>query len=163
MTVPLEDLIVTAAVFDTGGGLFKVDGMIEDQRATGDIPITGFTIGRRFTEAQPLAGDIAELIVYNRRLSDPEIHLVEGYLFVKWLTEETLDPAPSVVTLGVRLQDGQLSPYWPVAAQGFVPQQAGGLPPIEWSAVDGEVVEQDGYWTVAIEPSAERQYFRLAR
>jgi hypothetical protein len=54
----------------------------------------------------------------------------------------------------------ELADEAPVA---FVPQQSGTLPPIEWSAVEGAVVEQDGQWTVTLEITSERQYFRLAR
>jgi hypothetical protein len=94
ITVPFEGLLLTVAVYDTAGGLFKVDGVLEDDRPTGSIPISGFTIGRRLTEAQALRGDIAEVIVYDRRLSESEIIQMEGYLLVKWLTEEGLDPGP---------------------------------------------------------------------
>jgi hypothetical protein len=84
MTVPFPAYIMMTSVFDTSAGFLRVDGVLESQNATGDIPITGFTIGRRFTESQALFGDIAEVIVFDRRLDEAEIEQVESYLHVKW-------------------------------------------------------------------------------
>jgi hypothetical protein len=68
MAVPFDNLILTSAVYDPSGGLFRVNGELEQENPTGDISLSGFTLGRRVTDAQQLAGDIAELLVYDRRL-----------------------------------------------------------------------------------------------
>jgi hypothetical protein len=120
MAVPFPDYIVTTSVFDTGGGLFKVDGVLEDQNATGDLSITGFTIGRRFTESQALFGDIAEIIVFDRRLDDGEIEQVEAYLQDKWFS---LGGGPVSITThpvgGTFVEGATVS--LSVAAEGSVP------------------------------------------
>jgi hypothetical protein len=161
MAVPFEELILTTAVFDTGGGLFRVDGVTEDQRATGDIAITGFTIGRRFTEAQPLAGDIAEVIVYDRRLSDSEINMVEGYLFVKWLTDEGLEPGPvdrpqiEVLTMAENIVFSWEAPG-PFQLQARDQLTAG-----EWVDVTVEPIVEGSRRTVTLPVEAGVRFFRL--
>jgi hypothetical protein len=89
ISIPFENPIVTSVVYDPAGGLLRVNGFLEDQNATGDLPITGLTIGRRTAgdtaDTQSLGGNIAELIVYDRRLTDGEIEQVEQYLMDKWL------------------------------------------------------------------------------
>jgi hypothetical protein len=164
MAAPFEDFILTSVVYDPEGGLLRVDGLLEQENATGDNPITGFTIGRRVTEAQPLAGDIAELIIYDRRLSQSEIAQVESYLQIKWFTDESVEPPPPGVTLSAAISEGQLLLSWPASAEGFALHQTSSLaPPIDWSPVAAEVIEQNGINTVRIEMTAESQYFRLAQ
>jgi hypothetical protein len=96
MAVPFDNLILTSVVYDPTGGSFRVNGELEQENPTGDIGLSGFTIGRRFTDAQQLAGDIAELLVYDRRLSEAEIEEVEAYLDAKWLRDPDDTTPPTV-------------------------------------------------------------------
>jgi hypothetical protein len=99
---PFNQPIVTTVVYDPLGGVLRLDGVIGDERPTGDLPITGFTIGRRFgIDQQRFVGDIAELLVYSRRLSEAEIEQVEEALMDKWMASplrvELVSPAPGAV------------------------------------------------------------------
>jgi hypothetical protein len=144
--------------------LLKVNGVLEHQNVTGDLPITGFTLGRRFSAEprQPLAGDIAEFLVYNRRLSDSEISEVEAYLQVKWFTDPD-GPPPISAALSATVAAGQLVVAWPVSVQGVVLQQTSPAAfPSGWSPVTTQVVEQDGNNTVTLDLVGQGQYFRLA-
>jgi hypothetical protein len=164
MSLPFSDFILTTVVYDPAGGLLRVDGVLEQENATGDLPITGFTIGRRLTEAQPLAGDIAELLVYSRHLTDAEISQVEAYLQVKWFTNPNEEPPPPSVTLSAAVSNGRLVLAWPDPAQGFALQQTGSLtPPVNWTPVAAQVVNQNGNNTVTLEMTGQAQFFRLAR
>jgi hypothetical protein len=164
MPLPFPDFILTTVVFDPAGGLLRVNGVLEQENATGNLPITGFTIGRRLTEAQPLAGDIAELLVYNRHLTDEEISQVEAYLQVKWFADPDEEPPPPTVTLNATVANGSLVLAWPASAQGFTLQQTGSLtPPITWAPVAGQVVVQNGNNTVTVPITGQAQFFRLTR
>jgi hypothetical protein len=96
MAVPFENYLMTVAVYDDTGGLFRVNGELEHENVTGNTSLSGFTIGRRFTDAQQLAGDIAEILVYSRRLSETEIDEVEAYLDGKWLRDPDDTGPPTV-------------------------------------------------------------------
>jgi hypothetical protein len=97
MPAPFENLLMATVVYDPSGGLLRLNGVLEHENVTGSTPIMGFTIGRRTTtETQALVGDIAELIVYNRRLSEAEIGEVETYLDAKWLRDAGDTTPPTV-------------------------------------------------------------------
>jgi hypothetical protein len=161
ITVPFEGLLLTAAVYDTAGGLFKVDGVLEDDRPTGNIPISGFTIGRRLTEAQALRGDIAEMIVYDRRLSESEINQMEGYLLVKWLTEEGLDPAPvDGPRINTMVQQGNIVFSWE-ATSVFQLVVRDSLITGDWTPVTVAPTVQGNQYTVTLPIEAGVRFFRL--
>jgi hypothetical protein len=99
---PFEAPIVTTVVYDTEGGMLRFDGTIMDEKPTGGLALTGYTIGRRFGfDQQRFIGDVAELLVYSRRLTEAEIEQVEQALISKWLapimTVGIVSPAPNTV------------------------------------------------------------------
>ena len=73
------------------------------------LPTTGIYVGDDSTSGDQLQGNIAELIIYDRNLSNDERHDVETYLASKWGLTIT-NAAPTVSTnTGVILNEGATS------------------------------------------------------
>ena len=70
---------------------FQSDMSILSIRTTGNVEASNFSndrnVGGRYANA-----DLAELIIYNKALTDLEIQMVEGYLAQKWGLTENLPP-----------------------------------------------------------------------
>lgn len=70
----------TAYVLNTGDSLFRIGGGL-------------------FSSYNNFNGDIAEILVYNRALSDSELSAVDGYLNTKYTTEAAAIPEPGSLVL----------------------------------------------------------------
>jgi len=81
-----SDFLITSALFHGTNSKLWIDGLLDTEGETGTQALTGVTIGGRYDGAvNNLDGDIAEILIYGRALSDAERQEVEQYLGVKWL------------------------------------------------------------------------------
>jgi len=91
-----SDFIITGALFHGTASKLWIDGALDAQGETGTQALTGVTVGGRYDGAvNNLNGDIAEILIYDRALSDGERQGVEQYLGIKWLGW-TLPPGASL-------------------------------------------------------------------
>lgn len=88
--------------------LLKFDGLLSATTAsTGNLGLSGaLTIGKLSTGGFPYHGDIAEIIIYNRALSDSEVSQVEQYLIDKWALDTSVISRPQIIFDGDSLTLG---------------------------------------------------------
>ncbi len=80
-----SDYVIITSIFDEDQSMLMVGEETVEGNA-GSNPIDGFTIGGRAGgTGQPINGEIAEIIVYNRRVSRGDVLEIIEYLHKKWL------------------------------------------------------------------------------
>ncbi|MFC1659029.1 LamG-like jellyroll fold domain-containing protein [Pseudomonadota bacterium] len=76
---------VTSAINTGSASTFYIDGVNNTQNSGYVTPPGIVSLGASSSVTEPLDGDIAEVIIYNRALSDTERQEVENYLNDKWM------------------------------------------------------------------------------
>lgn len=98
-----------------------LDGESKTVNLGTDSPLSGFIIGANGAAKDGLRADVAELMVFDRALSDAEIKNLGGYLKAKWGTPETVggDVAAQAdkTALSVKLSDKSKPLIWVWAGQ----------------------------------------------
>ena len=96
-----EEPHVFAALFDEAESELRVDGEAVAEGEAGTFPLGGVTLGASFNDANFLKGDIAAVLVFNRRLPATQIEDVEAYLQDKYFGAGTGTlQAPSYAPVG---------------------------------------------------------------
>ena len=79
-----EEPHIFTALFDEANSELREDGEAIAEGDAGSFPLKGVTLGASFNDANFLKGDIAAVLVFNRRLSTSEVEDVEAYLQDKY-------------------------------------------------------------------------------
>ena len=96
-----EEPHVFAALFDEAESELRVNGEAVAEGEAGTFPLGGVTLGASFNDANFLKGDIAAVLVFNRRLPATQIEDVEAYLQDKYFGAGTGTlQAPSYAPVG---------------------------------------------------------------
>ncbi|MCL5098766.1 MAG: Ig-like domain-containing protein [Candidatus Omnitrophica bacterium] len=120
-------------------------------------------IGSRNDLVTQMKGDIAELLVYNRALSEAERMSLANYLATKYnlFTDAVVHviESPAVPELNaLRQSDGTVLVTWPESFVDFILESASGFPATDWTSVSG--VESN---SVTIAPSERSRFYRLRK
>jgi len=86
------DFILSTAIYNGSSSKIFENGILKASGNVGSSSMNGITIGATYSNTWLLRGEIAELIFYNRLLSEQERSLVENYLMDKYTPEFTLGP-----------------------------------------------------------------------
>jgi len=74
---------INTALYNGGSSKLYIN-RVEKTGNVGNHTLTGLIIGVNYNDSGALVGDIAEIIIYNKLLTDSEIQRVETYLSNKW-------------------------------------------------------------------------------
>lgn len=81
---PPGSFMVSTAVFDGADSVLYLNGVVDVEEDVGSQGLTGASIGASYIPHAFLNGDIAEILIFNRALSDTEREAVEDYLMAKY-------------------------------------------------------------------------------
>ena len=166
---------------DTTAGHFLYLNGAQVASSASTAPVTGNLasghIGSGFNTGNTLyRGDLAEIAVYSRALSDTERNQVEGYMNSKWLASQahavsavfsvtgSLSQTNSVAS-AVLMANGtvKLSFVGTPGATYFVEAATNLTPPISWVPVSGStnlVTNGNGSWSCTVAITNPAQYYR---
>jgi hypothetical protein len=119
------------------------------------------TIGTRGDSYTRLKGDLAEIVIYNRSLSDTERTGVQGYLNAKYALGGVIAQPPAIaVSTG---NNDTLIFSWPSADPDYVLQSSDSLAPDSWSDVTEAVVPNGDQNTITVTTTDAARFFRLIK
>jgi hypothetical protein len=136
-------------------GLTNGTGVLQTTMADGGTPLD---IGTRSDFVGFMAGDIAEIFIFNAALTTADWQAIDSYLGTKYGVF-----IGSLPTLSVAESGGSIVLSWPTPSQSFTLQSALALPASSWATVTNAVVSTNGISSVTISPTAAQQFFRLQK
>jgi hypothetical protein len=132
-------------------------GTINGTGGDGGLPLRIGTRGDLFTK---LKGGLAELVIYNRALTDQERTQVQSYLQDKWFTAAPAGPT----IIATRGSGNTLIFSWPTADAGFNLQSSAQLGTgAQWANVTEPVVPSGNQNTVTVITTDSARFFRLQK
>ena len=173
---------VWCAKLDTGAGHFIYLNGAQTATSASTVPVTGSLnlghIGKAFaTAASIYKGDLAEIVVYNRALSDAERNQIESYLNGKWLTgfpgavtapftvyASTGGPSNGIAGITNNGNGTFKITFAGTVGTAYYVQSATNLPPpIVWSPEAGStntVTNGNGQWFYTVTNTKPQRYYR---
>jgi hypothetical protein len=131
-------------------------GVISVATADAGYPVR---LGSRYDLVTQMKGDIAEVLIYDRGLSEAERATVSNYLARKYgvafISVGSTSGAPSLTISGAATG---ITISWPASASGFVLESTAALANPTWTAVPNVQNNQ-----VTIVPSGSAQFYRLRK
>ena len=119
---------------------------------------TDLLIGTRGDFFTKMFGQIAELVIYNRSVSDQEQQQIYQYFGQKYgLVTPPVEGPEITVTQG----DGTITISWPAAAGNFQVEATDALGSGTWDPVAEAVVPSGNMNTVTVSTSGDARFFRL--
>jgi hypothetical protein len=122
-------------------------------------------LGRGYNDNTHFAGDIAEVLVYNRALTESERVQVEDYLDRKYgnlRAQPESGVEGDIPALRVRLVAGELHLCWPTSSTDYVLEQSELTFPAHWSPVAQVPARQDEN-CLTLPAHAGSRFFRLRK
>jgi PKD repeat protein len=86
------DFILTSVVFQQNNTLIYENSVLKNNGNTGNNSLTGITLGAYYNGTFPLHGDIAEFILFDSLLTEPERLQIETYIMDKYAPPVDLGP-----------------------------------------------------------------------
>jgi hypothetical protein len=136
-------------------GLTNGSGSLLTTMADGGTPLD---IGTRSDFVGFMAGDIAEIFIFDAALTTADRLAIDNYLGAKYGV--FVGPVPM---LSVAQSGGSVALSWPTPNQNFVLESALALPASSWATVTNPVVTANGINSVTVNPTAAQQFFRLQK
>ncbi len=83
-TLDTTNILLYTAIFDGASSVFYKDQVSQFTPSLGTEALNGTTLGKDFGGSAYSNIDVAEILIYNARVSAGDITLVEDYLIAKW-------------------------------------------------------------------------------